>query len=202
MARDGRFRESAQEALLLLHSLWGFLTKLEETTYASQAGISYQQALILITVESSEPPVTETTISKGIQRNLNSVSMMIDRMEKLGLVKRVRSEDDRRQVHISLTPLGRERLANAIEVGRALNERLGSALSEEELQETMRIMAKLRNQTLKEMGRESIPSDSEDPNWERVIELFKKGVTNGRQSHRAVAKTKVRHARTPKRLAK
>jgi len=158
----------------------GLLNKLEETTYANRAGISYPQFLILITVESSEPPVSQTTISKRIQRNLNTISMIVDRMEKLGLVRRVRSEDDRRETHVSLTPLGKEKLARAIEIGGALKERLGKTLTEEELQEAMRLMAKFRNQILKEMGREPIPLDAVSPHRQRVIEVFRKRLTSAR----------------------
>ena len=174
MAKQGQFRESGQAAFLLLHNMMGLLTKVEEAAYANQAGISYPQFLILITVEASEPPVSQTTISKRIQRNLNTISMIVDRMEKLGLVRRVRSEDDRRETHVSLTPLGKEKLAKAIEVGGALKQRLGSAFTEEEISDAMQLMAKFRNQVLKELGREPIPADSERPHRQRVIEVFKK----------------------------
>jgi DNA-binding MarR family transcriptional regulator len=107
MARQTQFRESSHEASLLLHSMQSLLTKLEENAYAAQAGISYQQFLILITIEASEPPVNQTTVAKSIQRNLNSISMIIDRMERLGLVVRERSKEDRRETHLTLTSLGK-----------------------------------------------------------------------------------------------
>ena len=177
MAQRGQFRESAQAAFLLLHNIKAVLTKLEETTYASQAGLSHAQFLILITIEASEPPVTETGIAESIQRNLNTVSMILDRMEKLGVVKRVRSGSDRREVHVSITPLGRQKLVKGIEVGGALRERLGSAFSDEEIQDAMRLMGKMRNQILKEMGREPIPMGERSPHRERVIEIFRKHLT-------------------------
>lgn len=178
MARQAQFRESGQEAFLLLHNMMGLLTKVEETTYSNQAGISYPQFLILITVESSEPPVSQTTISKKIQRNLNTISMIVDRMEKLGLVKRVRSEEDRRETHVSLTPLGKEKLAKAIKVGAGLKERLSGALTDEDLEQCMRLMAKFRDQILKEMGREPIPLESGRTSRRRIIEVFKKNLNN------------------------
>jgi DNA-binding MarR family transcriptional regulator len=175
-----QFRESSHEAFLLLHNLQGLLTKLEETTYATDAGISYQQFLVLITVESSEPPVNQTTVAKAIQRNLNSISMIIDRMEKLGLVTRERSKDDRRETHLIVTALGRKKLAKAIQVGVALEERLGSALNEQELEDGMRLMVKLRNQVLKEMGREPIALAIERPTRKRVLDVLRRGVTSSR----------------------
>jgi DNA-binding MarR family transcriptional regulator len=173
MARQPQFRESCQAAYLLLHNTKGLLTKLQERTYSNRAGISYQQFLVLITIESCDPPVTQTMISKKIERNLNTISMAVDRMEKLGLVRRVRSEEDRREAHVSLTPLGKEKLARAIEVGGALKERLCKTLTEVELQEAMGIMAKFRNQILKEMRREPVSLDAGRAYRQRVIEVFR-----------------------------
>jgi DNA-binding MarR family transcriptional regulator len=164
MMKRVQFRESSREAFLLLHNFKGFLTMLEESTYSKEAGISYQQHLILTAIETSEPPVTETRVAQAIQRNINTIGMMTDRMKKFGLVRRVRSEDDRRENHLSLTPLGRERLARGIEVGDALKEHLCSAFNEDEIREAMRLMTKLRVQILKEMGREPIPPDVDSRN--------------------------------------
>lgn len=176
MARQTQFSESGQDAFLLLHNMMGLLTKVEETTYSNQAGISYPQFLILITVEASEPPVSQTTISKKIQRNLNTISMIVDRMEKLGLVRRVRSEDDRRETHVSLTPLGKEKLAKAIRVSAALKDRLSGALNSEELEEAARLMSKFRDQILKEMGREPVSPETSRDSRLRVIDVFKKNL--------------------------
>jgi DNA-binding MarR family transcriptional regulator len=131
-------------------------------------------------VESSEPPVSQTTISKKIQRNLNTISMIVDRMEKLGLVKRVRSEEDRRETHVSLTPLGKEKLAKAIKVGSALKDRLSGALTDEDLEQSMRLMAKFRDQILKEMGREPMPLENGRTSRRRIIDVFKKNLSNSK----------------------
>jgi DNA-binding MarR family transcriptional regulator len=169
-----QFRETGHAAFLLLHNVLGLLTKLEETTYASKAGISYQQFLILVTVESSEPPVSQTTIARAIQRNLNSISMIVDRMEKQGLVTRVRSKDDRRETHVSLTELGHEKLARAIEVGIPMRERLGSVFTDAELAEWARLMGKLKAQILKETGKEAPSIGVERANTQRVLNTLRR----------------------------
>jgi DNA-binding MarR family transcriptional regulator len=180
MARQPQFRESCQAAYLLLHNTKDLLTKLEERTYSNRAGISYQQFLVLITIASFDPPVSQTMISRKIERNLNTISMAVDRMEKLGLVRRVRSEEDRREAHVSLTPLGNEKLAKAIEVGVALRERLCKTLTEVELQEAMRIMGKFRNQILKEMRREPVSPVAERAYRQRVIEVFREHLASAK----------------------
>ncbi len=172
MASKTQDTKSAHVAFLLLHNVMGLLTKLEESVYASKAGISYQQFLILITVAAAEPPVSQTTISKKIQRNLNSISMIVDRMEKQGLVRRVRSEEDRRETHVSLTDLGREKMNKAIDIGVPLRERLSKDLTEEEVQQAIRLLGKFRNGILQELGKDPIPLDSERSHRTRVIEIL------------------------------
>lgn len=167
--------ESRHVAFLILHNVQGLLTKLEEKIYATEAGISYPQFLVLVTVASSEPPVSQTTIARRIQRELNSVSMIVDRMEKLGLVAKTRSQVDRRETHVTLTKTGREKLAKAVEVGGALRERLGSIFSEEELQDSIRLFTKLRNQILKELGQKPTAAQDERAVRQRIIEVFRKG---------------------------
>jgi len=180
MARKLQFRESCQEAYLLLHNTKGLLTKLEERTYSNRAGISYQQFLVLIAVESCDAPVSQTMISRKTERNLNTITIMVDRMEKLGLVRSVRSKEDRREVHVSLTPLGKKKLARAVEVGGALQESLCKTLSETDLQEAMSVMAKFRNQILKEMGREPESADAERAYRKRVTDIFKEHLASAK----------------------
>jgi DNA-binding MarR family transcriptional regulator len=159
--------------------MYGLLMKLEETTYAARGGVSYQQFLILITIESCDPPVTQTTIARRLLRQLNTISMIVDRMVRLGLVTKTRSEVDRREAHVAMTALGKEKLARAIRVGGALRERLGSTFSEEELQTCMRLITRLRTEVLKELGREPVPAKDERDARQRVIEVFKRGRAAG-----------------------
>ena len=175
MAAKKELVESRHVAFLLFHNVQGLLTKLEEKVYATEAGVSYPQFLVLVTVASAEPPVSQTTIARRIQRELNSVSMIVDRMERLKLVTKTRSEVDRRETHVTLTPLGKEKLSRAVEVGGALRERLGSVFAEEELQESIRLSTKLRNQILKELGQKPTPAQDDRAVRQRIIEVFRRG---------------------------
>ena len=180
MVSSKPFNESAQTALILLHNVMGLLTRLEERTYSRDAGVSYQQFLVLVTVEAADPPVTQTTIAKRLQRNLNTISMILDRMEKIGLVSRERSIVDRRESHVSLTKSGKAKLARALEVGGALRSRLGAGFSEEELQDSIRLITKLRNQVLKEFGKEPTEEGNERVARQKLLEVFKRGAAKGK----------------------
>jgi DNA-binding MarR family transcriptional regulator len=174
-----QFRESRQAAFLQLHSMLSLLTRLEESAYLDKTGISHQQFQVLLTVQSGDPPVSQSFIARRLQHKLNSISMIADRMEKQGLISRVRSKDDRREVHVSLTPLGSEKLKLGVEVGVPLSERVASALSEEELNELVRLMTKLKARIFTEMGKAEPDTAKEHSETRRVLSVLKKTLRTG-----------------------
>jgi len=174
MASLDRRTESLYAAFLVLHNLQGLLTRLEEKTYALQAGVSYQQFLILVNVASSDPPVTQTTIAGRLQRNLNSISTMVDRMERQRLVTKSRSSEDRRETHVALTSRGKQALERGLKVGAELRARLGTGFSDQELDEAMRLVTKMRNRVRTELGQENVPPQVDRATRQRVIDLSKR----------------------------
>jgi DNA-binding MarR family transcriptional regulator len=76
-------------------------------------GINLTQERILMKVKNSVN-LSMVAISRSIGLEKGPFSKTIDRLEELDLVKRNRSFDDKRLIHLSLTPKG-EKLANEIE---------------------------------------------------------------------------------------
>ncbi len=99
---------------------------------ARKLGLEPQQHQVLLAIkglpEGVEPTVGELAARLQIQHH--SVVELIDRLEHRDLVTRHRSERDRRQVRIGLTPEG-ERLLDALSVQhRSELEKAGPALLE------------------------------------------------------------------------
>ena len=69
----------------------------------SEYGLTMEQYLVLVTIRFNDPPVRITDIASVLERSTNSISMLVDRMVKAGLLKRVRDRKDRRVVNVSLT---------------------------------------------------------------------------------------------------
>jgi MarR family transcriptional regulator, transcriptional regulator for hemolysin len=170
---DKEFKEPIHHLLILFHNLYDLLAKLEDRTYSIEVGLSYQQSLVLITVESSDPPVSQTLIAKRLGRNLNVISTIVDRMVKQGLLIRVRSKKDRRETRVSLTPQGKDKLHKAIEVGNRLKERLGSMLSDSDIEESMKFLVNLRSIVHRELDGEITPDWDENAN--RIMGMLKHG---------------------------
>jgi DNA-binding MarR family transcriptional regulator len=98
-----------------------------------------------------------TELSESMQTKNSTVTGIIDRMEGAGLVRRVRSETDRRVVLIRLTPHG-AKLARSvpIEPMQAFRRALES-LSPREQKTLLKIFSKLETQVRSELagGKES-----------------------------------------------
>jgi DNA-binding MarR family transcriptional regulator len=100
-----------------------------------------------------------TELSENMQTRNSTVTGIIDRMEAAGLVKRIRSESDRRVVMIRLTPQGRSLARNVpIEPMQAFRRAL-ETLSTTEQKTLLKILSKLEKQIRDELDRD----DKESP---------------------------------------
>lgn len=76
-----------------------------------ETGLTLPQVLTLRALgEMSGGQTTQVELSRGLQLTQPTVTGIIDRLERAGLVKRERSLTDRRKIAVSLTDSGRDRL--------------------------------------------------------------------------------------------
>lgn len=75
-------------------------------------GISGAQVWILSAIAET-PGITVTKLGETLSVHVSTVSNMLDKLAKSGLVERVRSEGDRRVVNLRLTDAGQAILARA-----------------------------------------------------------------------------------------
>ena len=115
----------------------------------SQAGISMMQAAVLVFVKNSKEPVIPAHISRWLFREPHTVSQLLLRMEKQGLVKRTKDLDRKNQVRITLTEKGEKAFQQQSEmrgIGRIL-----STLTPEECNKLGASLKKLRDEAIKEL---------------------------------------------------
>lgn len=67
------------------------------------SGITAPQGMV-IGILSKEKTLKITELSSKLSLPNSTVSGIVDRLEKLGMVERIRSEKDRRVVHVSISP--------------------------------------------------------------------------------------------------
>jgi DNA-binding MarR family transcriptional regulator len=150
-------------AWFILHQVMDSLTKYEEMAYA-KAGLSYQQFAVLTAIKFIKDPVKQTDVANWLDRNTNTVSAIINRMEKDGLLKRVRDLKDHRAVRLVLTLKGERRFKKAMKPARELPEQVLSCFSGEELDCFRSLLEKLREHTYEKRSLKSKVIDMGEDN--------------------------------------
>ncbi len=125
-------RHPVLRAWALYHQTYNLLYRCEEVMF-SKVGLTPQKYMVLMAIRLIEEPVTVSDVAQWLDRNTNSVSLIVDRMKKDGLVARTRSLGDRRTVRLSLTRKGKEKLDQANIPGWDLVQEMMSPLSENDL---------------------------------------------------------------------
>lgn len=131
----------------LLHHTNALLIKYADVKLLEERGISYQQFMVLYMMDRIGTGASATQIAELLNRNPNTLSTILDRMEKNGLVKKVRDKQDRRFVRIVMTKKGTNKLEKTIESGHVIIEKLAASFSEEELKTFASLIQKLLEQT-------------------------------------------------------
>lgn len=76
--------------------------------------------------------LTLAQLAARIRRTKSTASVMVERLEKLGYVEKLRSAEDARAVTLTLTEKGRGLESEVKAISEALNERICRGLSDEE----------------------------------------------------------------------
>jgi DNA-binding MarR family transcriptional regulator len=119
------------KAWFLTHRTRDVLRTCEDQIFA-EYGLTTEQYAVLSIMKLLNDPVRVTDLARGLERSTNSVSMIVDRMVKAGLIIRKRDRKDRRTVHLSITSKGEKALKPATVAGWNFIQEILSALSDEE----------------------------------------------------------------------
>jgi len=163
-----KVRDKAEEALQ--HSKQKYRTTLEndedynlwvllhQTTDAvlrarqkelDQFGISVIEVGVLVVTQAIGEKATPSEISRRIFREPHTVSALLNRMEKRGLVKKTHDLDRKNLVRVSITDKGQQAYHKS--TMRKSIRKIMSSLSEEERQQLRSCLEKLRNKAFKEL---------------------------------------------------
>ncbi len=107
-------RHSLAESYLMMARLRRFFESVRRTitTEPTDGGLTPAQQFALLTLAGnpSKAPLTIGDLARLTFATMNTTSALVRRMERAGLVRTRRSAEDRRFVHVRLTPLGERRL--------------------------------------------------------------------------------------------
>jgi DNA-binding MarR family transcriptional regulator len=127
------------------------IVKVEEAAF-QKAGLTLQQFMVMDSIVRVQKPVTVTDVAVFLDRQLNSISLIIDRMVRAGLVKRVRSKKDQRLVTLMLTSKGQANYTEGLKVSKQLVGLIISGIRAGELRAMNNVLNKVHDNTLNLRG--------------------------------------------------
>ncbi len=133
----------------------GFVIARSRKKELAQYGLTPEQAHVLDILAHSGGTITIQGIVAITMRQHHSISTLVDRMAKQGLVRKVRSTSDARQYDVIITQKGRELFGRTTR--NAITD-IFSSLSASEKKELDRGLKKLRDRAYKLLGKKHQPN--------------------------------------------
>lgn len=121
-------------------------------TQLLKAGITPTQYTVLVLLDNAQAPPTLTELSMWMFRSKNSMTTVIDHMERDGLVQRVRDTRDRRSIRVVATEAGRELFDRVRQPSRELVYTIMSCYEENKLDHFAELLRTLRGHVLQELA--------------------------------------------------
>jgi len=109
-------------------------------------GISPRQAAVILIIEGIDGPATPAEISRWLNRERPSVSVLLDRMKKKGLIEKTMDLDKKNMIRVTLTEKGKE--AHALLKETKIFNPIFSVLSDEQLQQLKLCLTTLSERAL------------------------------------------------------
>ena len=125
------------------------LFKMCEDQLYGEYNLTTEQYTVLVAIKHIGGTARPTDIARWIGRSTNSVSMIVDRMVKAGLLRRVRDRSDRRVVNVFITSKGETALKPATLAGWEFIQKITSPLAYEEKHTFIRLHDMLRDEIFK-----------------------------------------------------
>ena len=111
------------------------------------------QELRVVEFLGNEGPRMMRELAEHLTVAVNSMTSIVDSLEKKGLVQRHRSEEDRRVIRVELTDPGREVYQSLVEVNQRLFRSMLGALTQDEQEIFMVLFRKIAR-----AGRSQVPN--------------------------------------------
>jgi len=177
----------------LMHRDVGLFRRCEDQAYGEK-GLTMEQFTVLAAMKYIGHPVRPKDIADWIGRSPNSISMIIDRMVKAGLVKRTRDRIDRRAVKVTPTSKAENSFKQAIPAGWEFIHKVMLPLSEADKHTLARLLETIRYETLNYLNpREDIQAMvvNDDKSHSKMMErLFHDALLSTPQAKRQSGKKK------------
>ena len=145
------FEDQDFELWVLLHQTRDAIFRARDKELG-QYGISTMQAGVLFIINAIGNEATPTEVARWLFREPHTVSSLLNRMERDGLVSKTKDLQKKNMVRVTLTEKGRSAYNESLK--RKSINKVMTSLSEEERLQFRSYLEKLRDRALTEPGRE------------------------------------------------
>jgi len=175
MAIDYEKENTVLRLWLLLRRIGDTLMRCQDSLF-SKYGLTTEQWGLLTAIK-SRGPLRPSDLASILERTPNSMSMLIDRMVKAGLVKRTRDRKDRRVVTVTLTSKGETDIQPAVIAGWEFIHEVLSPLSDNEQRDLASMLEITRRELVGYLNPEM-----------DLAEIIRKGLTNDPDLYKRMTK--------------
>ncbi len=105
--------------------------------------------------------MTPSDIAESVFREKNSITAVINTMERQGVVRRTPSTDDRRSVKVTITDKGWKEANQLNPVAQELSREALSCLEKERIEELVEIMRQIRESLLPKISKTTVNGKSQ-----------------------------------------
>jgi DNA-binding MarR family transcriptional regulator len=105
--------------------------------------LSAAQLIIIANLAAAEEPMSASDLCKVISYDAGAMTRMLDRLESKGLIRRNRSAQDRRLMHLELTDEGRAAYPRMREISMAVANRFLSGFTKAEARQLESLLARM-----------------------------------------------------------
>ena len=105
--------------------------------------LSAAQLIIIANLAAAEAPMSASDLCKGISYDAGAMTRMLDRLETKGLIRRNRSAQDRRLMHLELTEAGHAAYPRMREISMAVANRFLRGFSKTEARQLETLLSRM-----------------------------------------------------------
>jgi DNA-binding MarR family transcriptional regulator len=131
-----------------LYQTYALLKQCEDRVI-EEHGLTTEQFAVLGAIDYFARPMNITDLARWLERSTNSVTMLVDRMVKAGLVRRVRSKRDRRVVSVTFTSKGKDAVKPATQASFEVIRKILLQLPYEDRNNLLRLLGTTKYEILK-----------------------------------------------------
>jgi DNA-binding MarR family transcriptional regulator len=145
----------------------------EDRVFGEQ-GLTTEQYVVLVTIKYLGEPARVTDVARWLAHSPNSVSMIADRMVKVGLITRKRDKIDRRVVNLYITSKGENALKPATLAGWDFIREILAPLTDEDRQTILGLLLAIQYETARYLNPKADIEDIRKTEAVRHADLLKR----------------------------